>query len=112
LRNEVEQFGIDVVVIEPGGIKSEWSGIAADNLYKVSGNTNYKSLVDSFAVIMRKTEAKNADPIVIVDLVRKAIGAKKPKTRYSGGYMAKLGLFMRWLLPDRLFDKMLMSQLK
>jgi len=112
LRNEVEQFGIDVVVIEPGGVKSEWSGIAADNLYKVSGNTNYKALVDSFAVIMRKTEAKNADPIVIVDLVRKAIGAKKPKTRYSGGYMAKLGLFMRWLLPDRLFDKMLMSQLK
>ncbi|SHN13980.1 oxidoreductase [Mucilaginibacter sp. OK098] len=112
LRNEVEQFGIDVVVIEPGGVKSEWSGIAADNLYKVSGNTNYKPLVDSFAVIMRKTETKNADPIVIVDLVRKAIEAKKPKTRYSGGYMAKLGLFMRWLLPDRLFDKMLMSQLK
>jgi len=45
-------------------------------------------------------------------LVRKAIEAKKPKTRYSGGYMAKLGLFMRWLLPDRLFDKMMLSQLK
>ena len=112
LRSEVEQFGIDVVVIEPGGVKSEWSGIAADNLYKVSGNTNYKSLVDGFAGILKTTETKNADPIVIVDLVRKAIGAKKPKTRYSGGYMAKLGLFMRWSLPDRLFDKMMLSQLK
>jgi short-subunit dehydrogenase len=58
LRSEVEQFGIDVVVIEPGGVKSEWSGIAADNLYKVSGNTNYKSLVDGFAGILKKTETK------------------------------------------------------
>jgi short-subunit dehydrogenase len=112
LRGEVEQFGIDVVVIEPGGIKSEWSGIAADNLYKTSGNTNYQKLVDGFALSLKKTQANNADPIVIANLVRKAIDAKKPKTRYSGGYMAKLGLFMRWLLPDRTFDKMLMSQIK
>src|ERR1700748_2769420 len=46
LRNEVKQFGIDVVVIEPGGVKSEWAGIAAENLRKVSGSTAYKSLVD------------------------------------------------------------------
>jgi short-subunit dehydrogenase len=32
LRNEVAQFGIDVVVIEPGGVKSEWGDIAASNL--------------------------------------------------------------------------------
>jgi NAD(P)-dependent dehydrogenase (short-subunit alcohol dehydrogenase family) len=112
LRNEVEQFGIDVVVIEPGGVKSEWSSIAADNLKKVSGNTNYKTLVDKFASSLQKVDARNADPIVIVNLVRKAIEARKPKTRYVGGYMAKPGLFMRKILPDRLFDKMLMSQLK
>jgi len=112
MRNEVEQFGIDVVVIEPGGVKSEWSTIAADNLKKTSGNPVYKSLIDRFAVSFKKTEANNADPLVIVNLVRKAIQSKKPKTRYSGGYMAKPALFMRWLLPDRLFDKILMSQLK
>jgi short-subunit dehydrogenase len=112
LRGEVAQFGIDVVVIEPGGVKSEWSSIAADNLRKTSGNTNYKTLVDSFAASLKKTETNNAEPMVIVNLVRKAIAAKEPKTRYSGGYMAKMALFMRWLLPDRTFDKMLMSQLK
>ncbi|MES1160050.1 MAG: oxidoreductase, partial [Bacteroidota bacterium] len=36
LRNEVKPFGIDVIVIEPGGVKTEWPGIAADNLLKVS----------------------------------------------------------------------------
>jgi short-subunit dehydrogenase len=112
LRNEVKQFGIDVVVIEPGGVKSEWSGIAADNLQKVSGNTVYQPLVKGFADMAKAANAKNAEPIVIVNLVRKAIGGKQPKTRYSGGYMASMVLFMRKILPDRAFDKMLMSQLK
>jgi short-subunit dehydrogenase len=111
LRNEVSQFGIDVVVIEPGGVQSEWSDIAYENLKKISGNTAYKSFVERFGKSFRQTVDKNADPIVIVNLVRKAIDAKKPKTRYAGGYMAKPALFMRWLLPDRLFDKVLMSQL-
>ena len=112
LRNEVKQFGIDVVVIEPGGIKSEWGYIAMDNLMKTSGNTAYQTIAKQFAGIAQKVETKNAEPIVIVDLVRKAIDAKKPKTRYHGGYMASLGLFMRKILPDRTFDKMLLSQLK
>jgi short-subunit dehydrogenase len=112
LRAEVEQFGIDVVVIEPGGIKSEWIGIAIDNLFKVSGNTVYKSLVNSFSKGFKKADENSPDPTVIVNLVKKAIGAKKPKTRYSGGYMAKPALFMRWLLPDRIFDQMMLSQLK
>jgi short-subunit dehydrogenase len=112
LRNEVEQFGIDVVVIEPGGVKSEWAGIATDNLIKTSGEGIYKELVHSFGKGLKKADTGSPEPIVIVDLIRKAITAKKPKTRYAAGFMAKPALFMRWLLPDRMFDKMMMSQLK
>ncbi len=36
LRMELKQFNIDVVIIEPGAIKSEWGGIAKENLLKVS----------------------------------------------------------------------------
>jgi len=112
LRNEVKLFGIDVVVIEPGGVKSEWGSITADNLQRISGNTVYGPMVKSFLKAFEKTEPNSADPIVIVNLVRKAIEAKKPKTRYHGGYMAGLLLFMRKLLPDRMLDKVLMSQLR
>jgi short-subunit dehydrogenase len=112
LRNEVEQFGIDVVVIEPGGVKSEWSNIANDNLMKISGNTVYKPMAEMFVRSLRNIEDKVAEPIVIVNLLRKAINAKKPKTRYSGGYMAGVALFMRKTLSDRMFDKMMKSQLK
>lgn len=41
LRLEVEPFGIDVVVIEPGAIRTEWSGIAADHLRETSGQGAY-----------------------------------------------------------------------
>ena len=37
LRMETKPFGIDVVMIEPGSIRTEWGGIAADNLRRVSG---------------------------------------------------------------------------
>jgi short-subunit dehydrogenase len=113
LRNEVAQFGIDVVVIEPGGVKSEWADIAGENLMKVSGNTAYKNMAAKLMEGLRGRVAQMAsEPEVIVKLVKKAIYAKKPKTRYSGGFMAKPLLFLRGLLSDRLFDKLLMSQVK
>jgi NAD(P)-dependent dehydrogenase (short-subunit alcohol dehydrogenase family) len=113
LRNEVEQFGINVVVIEPGGIKSEWGGIAADNLLKTSGNGVYGIISHKFAnALTQSVEQKIPGPLVIVNLVRQAIAAKKPKTRYHGGYMAGVALFMRKILSDRMFDKAMQSQLK
>lgn len=112
LRNEVQPFGIDVVVIEPGGVQSEWSDIAADNLVKTSGNGAYQKLVEQFAALQKKHGHRAAEPAVIVQLVQHAIEAKTPKTRYTGGFMAKPLLFLRRLLPDRTFDKMMMSQFK
>lgn len=112
LRSEVASFGIDVVVIEPGGIKSEWGQIAMDNLIKTSQNTVYWSSAQKLAAGLQAVENKVPEPVVIARLVQEAINAKRPKTRYVGGYMAKAGLFMKKILPDRLFDKMMLSQLK
>ena len=38
LRQEVASFGVDVVLIEPGSIRTEWGGIAAESLLEVSGD--------------------------------------------------------------------------
>ena len=112
LRNEVKPFGIDVIVIEPGGIKSEWGGIAYDSLIKVSGETAYKELAGQIAGAFQDTERNNPGPILIAELILKAIESKKPKARYSAGYMAKPVLFMRKILSDSMFDKMTMSQVR
>ncbi|WP_343636340.1 oxidoreductase [Fluviicola sp.] len=112
LRNEVKPFGIDVIVIEPGGTRSEMKGLGALDLMRVSGNTVYGKLASGMAKIYGEMEKNDSDPLVIAKLIRTGIEAKNPKTRYIGGKMAKPMLFMRKMLSDKLFDRMLMRQMK
>lgn len=112
MRLELKPFGIDVVVVEPGGVKTEWGGIAMDNLQRTSGRGVYKPLVDRILATMPGIEKRAAEPRVIADLIARIIQAKKPRTRYHAGYMASTVLTLRKLLPDRAFDAALMSQLK
>lgn len=113
LRMELKQFNIDVVIIEPGAIKSEWGGIAKENLLKVSGNTAYKNLAEKHAALIDETYKRvGSEPIVIAKTIAKAISSNNPKTRYAVGGGAKLLLFVRRILSDKLFDKIFLSQLK
>lgn len=104
LRYETRAFGIQVVVIEPGGIESEWNGIAMNSAHRHSGQTAYAALVAGWQTA---APLKGAPPSVISDLLIKAVSARKPKTRYSAGTAAKSSLFLRAVLSDRLFDRML-----
>jgi short-subunit dehydrogenase len=112
LRNEVKQFGIDVIVIEPGGVKSEWADITIDNLLKSSIKSAYKSGVEKFANFLKKSTGNNSEPIVIAKLILEGIESKNPKFRYVGGYNATMAVTVRKLLSDKLFDKMILSQMK
>lgn len=112
LRNEVRQFGIDVIVIEPGGTKSEMVEIGAGDLMRVSGNTVYKGLANSIQKMYTEMAKNAVEPTVIAKLIKKSIEARRPKTRYIGGAMAKPMLFFRKILSDKMFDRMVMSQMK
>ncbi len=105
LRNEVRQFGIDVVVIEPGGVASEWSGIAVDEAKRHSSRGAYAGLTASFSKMQGQLELPGAG--VISDLVVKALKAKRPRTRYHGGQFASLILFLRRHLSDRMLDRLI-----
>lgn len=112
IRMEVKPFGIDVIVIEPGGIKSEWGDIAMESLVRVSGSSAYKEMVKGAQKSFKQTENNNSEPIVIAKLIKKGIEANKPKTRYAGGSMAKLLLFLRSTLSDKMLDRLILSQTK
>lgn len=111
LRVEVKPFGIDVILIEPGGVKSEWGDIAYQNLLKTTSGSAYGEMAGKFKQAFEKAMPKNADPEVISRLVSKAIASNTPKTRYVGGYMAKPALFFRKWVGDRTMDRILLSQL-
>jgi short-subunit dehydrogenase len=112
LRNEVKPFGIDVIVIEPGAVKSEWSSIACDNLMNISGNGAYKAMATKFANVIKNSDVQSSDPIVIAELIKKAIEAKNPKARYVKGHLAQPILFTKKVTSDKIMDKILASQFK
>ncbi len=115
LRLELKPFGIDVVIIEPGGIKTEFGDVMYEPMVERSKGTPYESmsnLLSKATKDMYDKEGALSPPKVIADLVSKAIRAKKPKTRYVAGKFAKPMLFMRKWLGDRAFDKIIMNQVK
>ena len=115
LRLELKPFGIDVVVIEPGGIATEFGDVMFDPMVERSQGTPYEETVNKMAETTKDTYSKEgalSHPSVISNLVVKAINSRKPKTRYVAGKYAKPMMFIRKYFGDRIFDKVIMSQLK
>jgi NAD(P)-dependent dehydrogenase (short-subunit alcohol dehydrogenase family) len=106
LRMELEPFGINVVVVEPGGVKSEWASIAREGLLRASGSGPYADQVrESF--INTASGDFGAEPSTIGRVVVRAVTSKRPRTRYVVGAAADMMLALRRLLPDRAFDRVL-----
>jgi NAD(P)-dependent dehydrogenase (short-subunit alcohol dehydrogenase family) len=106
LRMETAPFGIQVVVIEPGGTLTEWGAIAAKNLLAASENSAYQDQAKATAHILESTSNPQSatPPAVVAEVIVKALTTKSPKTRYVVAAGAKPLLFLRRILSDRGFD--------
>ena len=107
LRLELEPFGIRVILIEPGSIESEWSGIARDNMLKYSGSGPYGPQAQAHARMYAKGSPFTDKPEAVARIVSRALAARRPRTRYPAAGGAWQILLLRRLLPDRLFDHVL-----
>ncbi len=103
LRMELMPFGIDVIVIEPGAIRTEWGQIALATLQQASGHTVYGPQAEEKRALFLAGASSASDPDVAREIV-KAIQAWRPKTRYAVGAHAKPLVFMSTFLPDRFND--------
>jgi short-subunit dehydrogenase len=114
LRIELKQFGVDVVIIEPGMIATEFGDVLYQPMLDRSGEGPYSKMANAVADGAKASYEKGgaSHASIIANIISKAIRAKKPKTRYAAGKMAKSLMFMRKYFGDRLFDKALLSQIK
>ena len=106
LRIEVQPFGIDVVIIEPGSIKTNWGAIAADHLAETSNNTVYADTGAMMAQNLRGMyeSSRISDPSVVRKAICRAVNARRPRTRYRIGRLSSTMVFFHGLLPTRWWD--------
>ncbi len=104
LRLEVKQFGVDVIIIEPGLIRTEISGVTVKQTSKFSKSAAYNNMTGIAIDIFKRVQRFGSSPSVIANTISKAIKAKRPKTRYKNGRMSRLPMFMFRILPDKLLD--------
>ena len=108
LLMEVKPFGIDVALIEPGGIRTDWGLIAADHLAESSKGTPYEKEGVRESETLRKAYSIRllSKPQVVTRAISKAINRKHPRARYRIGFGADTLVFFHTLLPTRWWDAM------
>ncbi len=114
LRLELKPFHIDVVIVEPGAIATEFGDVMCNPMLKRSAGGPYDEMAQQIADSTRRTYEKgdSSPASVIADFIAKIVKTRRPKTRYAKGEYAKPLLFMRKWLSDRSFDKVIMSRVK
>ncbi len=115
LRFEVKNFGVDVIVIEPGPIKTQFGDTAVDRLRSVGGEGPYARFNAVLAQRIREAyEGPMAmmalGPDAVARVIEKAISATRPRSRYPVTFAARFLMRLRRLLPDRAFDAFLRTQ--
>jgi NAD(P)-dependent dehydrogenase (short-subunit alcohol dehydrogenase family) len=109
LRVELRPFGIGVVIIEPGAIRTEWGAISAQKLRQASAGGAYQKQAAAMAAVLESFSALASPPSVIADTVARAATASRPRTRYVAGRGARMAITTRQVLPGRAFDVFITS---
>ena len=130
LRMEVAQFGIDVVLIEPGPVKTPWNDVAAASLATAGAGAAatspaaaapatpedpYREYKAAVGASFGRTQAglvgrygSTSDDIAKV--ITQAVTARRPRARYLINPVAKSLVAMNRVLPARAYDSMLRRQ--
>jgi NAD(P)-dependent dehydrogenase (short-subunit alcohol dehydrogenase family) len=108
LRPEVAPFGVRVVLIEPGAVRTRF--LANSELHKPGGDGGgpyaaYKASVDKMTVRAHHDGARAVlDPDDVARVIVRAVTARHPKARYKVGSQARLAPVARRVLGDRGWD--------
>jgi len=117
LRFEVQGFGVDVIVVEPGPIRTRFGETAIHSIEAPSsGDAAYAAFNAALATTIKDAYdgpmgRLAAGPEAVALKIAKAIGSSRPATRYTVTAAAWILMALRRWLPDRAFDAFLRTQL-
>jgi NAD(P)-dependent dehydrogenase (short-subunit alcohol dehydrogenase family) len=116
LRFEVRGFGIAVIVVEPGAIRTAFGDTAIARVDALNGGTEYAAFRGALKEQIRNAyegpmgKLASVGPEAVAKVIERAITAERPRTRYLVTAGAKMLVRLRRWLPDRAFDAFLRTQ--
>ncbi len=118
LRREVAPLGVKVIVIQPGGIRTEMAtrGIATANHLAAQmtpeQEQRYGSLVQANNALMASGTESGLTADAAARVIAKAVTTRKPRTRYTIGRDAALVTYLARVLSDRTLDRVVAANLR
>src|SRR5215212_10241084 len=115
LRFEVREFGVQVVIIEPGLITTEFGETAAGSLAEIEEHGPYSKFNADVARVTANAYSGpmarfGAGPEAVAAKISKALSTGRPRTRYTVTPSAKVMLGVRRVSTDRMWDRFVRSQ--
>lgn len=109
LRMEAAPFDVEVVVVEPGAFKTGFNRTAREALIKYVPDSIY---AEDYENLMEGEMLNGGDPEKAGRKVAKAVTDENPSTRYRVGRGSSLFPKVKSIVPDKLFDKAVLSNLR
>ncbi|HMA27074.1 MAG: oxidoreductase [Solirubrobacterales bacterium] len=115
LRFEVREFGIDVVIIEPGLITTEFGETASASIGAVTEHGAYAKFNADVGRVTANAYTGpmarfGAGPEAVAGKISKALTARRPGTRYKVTPSARVMIGTRRMVTDRMWDRLVRSQ--
>jgi len=118
LRRELAPRGVQVVVIEPGAVRTEMAGRAIAAAHELAStmtpeqSRRYGGLMHAITAQSASFTKSGVPAEAAAKVIAKAATARKPRTRYTIGREAALLTRLARILPDRTLDRVLTAALR
>jgi short-subunit dehydrogenase len=113
LRMEVRKFNIKVVVINPGDFKTSSTANRRNFLAHSGPSDPYREQFEKSLSVIETDETNGWDPVILARKLVKIVENKNPAQRYIiASFEQKLAVVLKYILPGKLFMKILGSHYK
>jgi short-subunit dehydrogenase len=103
LRYELHPFGVDVTLIEPGVIRTNFEATATGNLSQFA-STAYGPAMAKYEEMSQKADRFAGEPISVAKAIARAVEARRPAARYVAPWFNTLAFTMAAIVPTRVWD--------